>query len=731
MYHVIKFFLSIWFCISYPYLNFSSRPAGQKQRNPIIFFSHSFFYYLFLLIFVQVIHSTSPIRFKLLLLFSSCKMADVKFIVETLNKPPYNKNFTLISFDSLAQEDLLQILSDVLLQVNDQQKFNINTDDFEQTITRILNGLFILRYPPIMDTFSNSFRQHLMNGEKNTIFALLEWLLTNMDLLQRRAYLARFLMKIDIPSEILGDSDFVTLHQQYIQLMEEFKKVHKESVLLKSGNKISISELRSDGVTMEKEKEIVANRIYQIRKKIDHLPNAATMLQSCHNLRLEIDRKKEIAWQIQDEAMNTQQCQQRLYRLTQQLQELQKWSVGLSSQALLKKLEEEIYVTSYIVDQKLPRELSQQKKEKEVYENVVRSSNVTKTSNELLMSKVQTISQEISKLLESKLMNSNSADDKTVLFRQQAAIIARKKDNLVEKFSKLKFELNDIRTKLELRQQKLEETVGENGIILKDNEKFQEYVNKLRTRSAIYKRYRSDLTAVKAEGGVLSRTLDILMAKANQFGIDLENLKNYEVKNEDDLQTKSTDAIMALIIQISSNVATQKAKLAPLIEKVKPMQKKVNELLSLHDEKKRIYDKTSITLNTNLAKLVNDVNSLQEEHSKIMLETTLLASKIHIAGVDLERAKLEFQASVDKNNCAPLIRDKLNMKIAESDKLNRLLKEEQKRVRENEPQFLRQKTSWNVIQTLFELKIKGWQREKEELSSLLHLEKGAETLVLR
>lgn len=507
--------------------------------------------------------------------------------------------------------------------------------------------------------------------------------------------------------------------------------MHKESVVLKSGNKISISELRSDGVTMEKEKEIVANRIYQIRKKTEHLPNATATLQSCCQLRQELDRRKELAWQIQDELLSTQQCQQRLHRLGQQLQELQKWSVGLSSQALLKKLEEEIYVTSYIVDQKLPRELSQRRKEKEVYETVLNSGAITKASNELIAAKVQTISQEINKLLESKLMSSSGADDKTVLFRQQAAIIARKKDALLEKFAKLKSELNDIRGKLQLRQEKLEETVGEDGIILKDNEKFQEYVNKLRTRSSIYKRYRSDLAAIKAEGGVLSRTVDILRAKAMKLGVDLENLKNFEGSKEDDIEGKSTDAIMALIIQISSNIAGQKSKLAPMIERVKPMQQQLKELLEVHDEKKRIYERTSITLDTNLSKLANEVTGLEQEHSQVTMETALLASKIDIADVDLERARLEFQASVDKSNTTPLMRDKLNVKITESDKLNKLLKEEKKRICETESQRLRQKTSWNVIQSLFELKIKDWLQEKEEMNSLLHLEKGAETLVLR
>lgn len=39
-----------------------------------------------------------------------CKMSDqLKFIVNKLNGPPFNKNYNLISFDSISPEDLLQV----------------------------------------------------------------------------------------------------------------------------------------------------------------------------------------------------------------------------------------------------------------------------------------------------------------------------------------------------------------------------------------------------------------------------------------------------------------------------------------------------------------------------------------------------------------------------------------------------------------------------------------------
>lgn len=47
-------------------------------------------------------------------------------------------------------------------------------------------------------------------------------------------------------------------------------------------------------------------------------------------------------------------------------------------------------------------------------------------------------------------------------------------------------------------------------------EEFKRYVNKLRGRSSLYKRHRSQLSALKAESGVLSWTAQILTSRTEK-----------------------------------------------------------------------------------------------------------------------------------------------------------------------------------------------------------------------
>lgn len=49
----------------------------------------------------------------------------MKFIVQELNKEPFNKSYNLISFDSLEPLQLLQVLNDVLAVI-DPKVFNVH-----------------------------------------------------------------------------------------------------------------------------------------------------------------------------------------------------------------------------------------------------------------------------------------------------------------------------------------------------------------------------------------------------------------------------------------------------------------------------------------------------------------------------------------------------------------------------------------------------------------------------
>jgi len=50
-------------------------------------------------------------------------------------------------------------------------------------------------------------------GEKSIILPILEWLLKERQLLEKRAYLGKYLMKIEVPGALRGDSNFEELYE--------------------------------------------------------------------------------------------------------------------------------------------------------------------------------------------------------------------------------------------------------------------------------------------------------------------------------------------------------------------------------------------------------------------------------------------------------------------------------------------------------------------------------------
>lgn len=62
--------------------------------------------------------------------------------------------------------------------------------------------------------FSQTFRSGLVQGDKLVIYPILEWLLKRIPDLKKRAYLARFLVKVDVPPEIMAEDPIPDLYAQ-------------------------------------------------------------------------------------------------------------------------------------------------------------------------------------------------------------------------------------------------------------------------------------------------------------------------------------------------------------------------------------------------------------------------------------------------------------------------------------------------------------------------------------
>lgn len=139
---------------------------------------------------------------------------------------------------------------------------------------------------------------------------------------------------------------------------------------------------------MENEKETVAKRIERMERKVDGAPNSEMMLEVAKKLRMEKEREKELQvrtsnacrikykitvlsmsslsspFQMQKSEQRTaiQHADQRIQRMEAQLKDLRQSSAGATPEGLLQKIEEETKVNTYIVTQKLPKEIEAKKK---------------------------------------------------------------------------------------------------------------------------------------------------------------------------------------------------------------------------------------------------------------------------------------------------------------------------------------------------------------------------------
>ena len=58
------------------------------------------------------------------------------------------------------------------------------------------------------------FRQGLVQGDKLIIYPILEWVFMRFAELKKRAYLAKYLIRLEVPAEFMQDDDVCLLYQQ-------------------------------------------------------------------------------------------------------------------------------------------------------------------------------------------------------------------------------------------------------------------------------------------------------------------------------------------------------------------------------------------------------------------------------------------------------------------------------------------------------------------------------------
>lgn len=504
----------------------------------------------------------------------------LKFIVDQLNKPPFNKSLNLISFDSLQPLQLLQVLNDVITDINPQQASDLREEDPEQRVVRMLNFLKIMKYKPKTEGGNvSAFRQGIVQGDKPVLYPILQWLLEHSEELKKRAYLARYLVKLDIPQDMVLDNEVSETHAMYIDLIEQFKELHKESGQLKDSG-LSAADIKKDILSMEDEQEQLRKRVERVKKRVDAVPNNDKLIFAARQLRREREKEAKLASQLQTQRNHINHAEQKINRMQIQVKDLRAAGIGITADGLIKRLEEENQVNSFLTQDKIPKELEGKKKYFDTLQSVADEPAMGQNELDVLNRKIKGLSSEINELVEKRMVRNDPMDDKLSVFRQQAAVIANKKNSAAEDLQETMDEFHNAESDLKSRKDQLQDT--EDVQILKGDD-FKRYVNKLRGKSTVYKKKRQELSELQAEVGVLSRTDEILIARDQQTQAFLSNLESKHgvsgfhatqeelekvsaMKSElDEQKGKTLEEMSQLVVQLTNTIAEKKSSLAPII----------------------------------------------------------------------------------------------------------------------------------------------------------------------
>lgn len=652
----------------------------------------------------------------------------LRYIVENLNKKPFEKSYTIISFDSLEQLALLQVLNDVLSELSQEQKVDLREEPPEQTAIRMLNTVKILGYKPRPEA-KDDFRQGLVQGDKVVVYPLLQWLLQHLPELKKRAYLSRYLVMIDVPLEHLQDDSVADTHQTYQDMVEHFKDLHK-AVEMERSSEYNTAEVRRDIEAMEEERKQLERQLDRLRRRIQTFPNHEDMLADAQQLRKERAKGRELEGQRRQQKDQLLALQQKAHRLQKDLDNVQNATIGLTADKVVAQLEDENNVQKMLARDDLPRKIETKRTECLELEKVLSESVVSEDDLDAIQLQIDDVSREIQELLEKRAQEEGSGSENLALFRQQASVIAHKRQKASEGLSSVMEELAEVERDLAVKRKELDDL---GGIELIREEEFKKYIARLRSLSNTYKIKKAELSVLKAEFGVLSRTEEILHSRDDKP----EELEKYiEKRKEKDGQEsqislekvadarsdqslsreKTIEELSRRVDQQRRAIEDKKAVLAPLVRDVRPLRKEHQQIKGVHGEHKLAYDNLSAGLQSNRAQLEKDVRTLWDECSSEESRYHYLNCMLESVHHYMERVVAEKTYMVSKDPAVrkKCLRDQLTRKILDQENLGKALRDKQKDVKETHGHAMKQVKMWHDLELLFQVKHECFERQQQQ-----------------
>lgn len=644
--------------------------------------------------------------------------SQLKEIVERLNTDPFHCDLSLVGFDEKEPFELMEILKKVLMYLDSKHNIDLREEKTEATYQRVAEFLHVLGY---QCSFDIEFQQGLISGAKDTIHPILYWLLSNLEPLRKRSYLAKFCMNLEVPEEFLREEKVYEGYQQYKELQSQFKATHSHVEQERQG-RMNPTELHREVAQLDAEREQLAQKIQHLRAKSEKDEGFHVLLQVTSMLRKEQEEEARLAEKLAEQRYQLEQTEQLYIERSARLREMreaQHQDGEGNAEAMLKMLRSEVYKGREAFH-RVRKECEEKMHRLKEVDSALSDPPVTKMDIEHMEVEISGMQNDMTQL--DQKINEQNQDSRLSVYKQQANLVAKKKDVVFKDKKQIEEDRDALSKELSTKEREYEQMKGHKFM---KRDEFKNYAASLRDKSAKFKKLKAELSELRHEVAVLVRTEQLLQAKdttpagLRETEAMLERA-SVEKSQVDRAKGKTLDEISAIVQSINTKLKEKKNKLAPQIKALRSVRQNFQQLEDKYKDKKGIYDQARSTMENDLWKVANEVKQLEtevldseQEYHKLNMQLCTAESQLSRSHQETRCIRKEAGARHSQEHAT--LSEHYSAEISSLDEQCKELRKEKKFVEDTHKENLKQKRAFVQLERLMQVKLKVSRQEMQNI----------------
>ncbi|CAG9581749.1 conserved hypothetical protein [Leishmania major strain Friedlin] len=652
----------------------------------------------------------------------------LQHIVELVNKE-LERHYSLVEFDALGRIELLQVVNDIFAKLQPSMKMDMQATPPEEAMPRMLEFLLKILGYRVPVFVQGSFPQSFADGEPLVVYPTMYWILTHMELNEKRVYLARFLQPLDIPDDIRAqDEDVRTLFMQYQALRGAFIQTHQRVEKLRSACADPVETRRQVGV-LEDERDRLQGYVEAALKKLAAVPEKEMLLAASKSLRMAREESTKLAEREVEQQQAKVSSEARRTEISTRLQNLRRDAADGRVEMMIRRMKDEMDTNRMKLQDQLPHELESVKNENAELQKLVSEP----LDMAALTARDRKLDDEL-RALHAKIAQRQQpgADGASILrFRDQVQRVMARKQEVLNELSSLQADNN--RAVNDIRERQLRITQLQSATNMLRSDDFRDFSNQVRAKKAATEGMRTRLAELRTEWGTLTFTEATLQEQYNALDAaigDLESklgLQGYSRTVEalsklahekdaiEEVKGKTLEELSRVVQEFTLAIREGRTRLAPLINELRAVRQTAAEVDQEWSAKKSQYEYQESLLTEDIQKIDEDVTRLKEEtttseslYHRVRTQGLLLAAQA-------KRAEEEQTFRTDRNASLDPQHKTYGDYLAEVTRtLEARTKEMQGKRRDLEETHdtsVRQVEWFNALRTILQAKLKSIQAE--------------------